>query len=342
MKAWKLLAAFLLCGACTAANGADSPIPPDQRRGVEQTFLTFPEWFLVHSPAEYARYVATHPAHDFPFIGHIGQLWSGYASVTGEQIRAHYPANIGYHVMICVIASSTTIEYALRAAYENTIGRASWLMSGGLTEEDRYGAAVAQDYVDFIRREPWYLYDFSAKLKGLWSSTPVFGADMLRKWERRYALSTEYLIKAAYAKLIELATRTAYTPALMTTEVVVEHAPATLPADADIRLVRRLADGRTIMDLPRYYSFRIAATQLARSGGRLVDIAGNTSVILVTTWMLGNKRIDADGARVLFEQPLLTMPGYRRVGIVLPVSQLSAFLVDAPRHGVTVEHVYDY
>ena len=58
----KLLLALSLLLACLA-SAAESPIAPDQRRGVEQTFLTFPEWFLVHSPAEYARYVKQHPAH---------------------------------------------------------------------------------------------------------------------------------------------------------------------------------------------------------------------------------------------------------------------------------------
>jgi hypothetical protein len=90
--------------------------------------------------------------------------------------------------MICVIAGSTTLEYALRSAYENTLGRISWATSSGaLTAQERYGAQVAQDYVDFIRKQPWYLYDFSSKLAGLWSSTPAWGPDMLRKWERRYA-----------------------------------------------------------------------------------------------------------------------------------------------------------
>jgi hypothetical protein len=36
------------------------------------------------------------------------------------------------------------------------------------------------------------------------------------------------------------------------------------------------------------------------------------------------------------------MPGQERVGIVLPVSQMSTFMLDAPRLGMTVEHVYDY
>jgi hypothetical protein len=337
-----ILSGWLLALACVTAQGAESPIPEDQRRSVEQTFLTFPEWFLVHSPAEYAVLVKTRPAHDFPFISHTHQLWSSYASVIAEQMREKYPLNAGYHVMICVIATSTTIEYALRWVYENTLGRISWMTASGLTDEDRYGAVVAQDYVNFIRKEPWYLYDFWSKLQGLWSTTPAWGPDIIRKWERRYALSTEFLIKAAYAKLIEAATRTAYTPVLMTTQVVVDHAPSSIPANSNMKILHVLPDGRAVMELPRYFDFRIAASQLAQSGSKLVDIAGNSSVILVTVWTEDNANLQVDGARVLFEQPLITMPGHKRFGLVLPVSGLSDFLMTASQKGVTVEHVYDY
>lgn len=336
----RILSALALCLAFGSATGAESLVQPDQRRGVEQTFLTFPEWFLVHSPAEYAGYVATHPAHDFPFIGHVRQLWSSYGTVIDEQRRQDYPLNIGYHVMICVIAGSTAIEYAIRSLYENTIGRLSWATASGLTAEDRYGAMVAQDYVDFIRKDPWYLYDFTARLKGLWSANPAWGPDLLRKWERRYALTTEYAVKAVYGKLIEVATRTAYDPALMTTQVVVDREPAVLPIGVDV--VRKLPDGGAVLNLPRYYNFRIAATRLAERGGKLVDIAGNTSVILVTVWAPVHAAYTAGNSRVLFEQSLITVPGQKRIAIVLPVAELSAFLVHAPQQGLKVEHVYDY
>jgi hypothetical protein len=340
MKRRFAFAVLLLALASGAALADDNPVQEDQRRGVEQTFLTFPEWYLVHSPAEYAAYVSEKPAHGFPFIGHTKQLWSSYGSVTGEQRRAHYPPNVGYHVMICVIAGSTAIEYAIRSAYENTLGRVSWATASALTEEDRYGAVVAQDYVDFIRKDPWYLYNFTAKLKGLWSATPLWGDNLIRKWERKYALTTEYMIKAAYGKLIEWATRAAYDPALMTTQVVADRVPARLPAD--VTLVRKLPDGTAVLNLPRYYNFRIAATELAQGGVKLVNVAGNTSVILVTVWVPERVVVATGAMRVLFEQPLITMPGLKRVGLVMPVSDLSTFLASAPQRGLKVEHVYDY
>ncbi|RFP16390.1 hypothetical protein D0T23_08380 [Duganella sp. BJB475] len=327
----------------SGAIAAESLVAPEQRRGTEQTYLTYPEWFLVHSPAEYAVLVNTRPATDFPFMTHVAQLWSSYEAVTGEQLRDKYPLNAGYHAMILVIASSTTVEYVLRAAYENTIGRVSFLLGGQqLTAEDKFAAEAAQDYVDFIRQQPWYLFDFTSRLKALWTGVPLKGPGFIRKLERRYALTTEYLIKAVYGKMIEKATRATYEPALMTTRVVLNRAPVLSGGDTDIKIVKVMPDGRAVADLPRYYNFRIAATNLARQGVDLIDVAGNTSDILVTVWAPDNMPYQLGHTRLLFTQTLITRPGQSRLGLVVPVAQLSNFLLHAPEHGMIVEHVYDY
>jgi hypothetical protein len=332
-----LLAAALLLPAWMPAGAADSPIALDRQRGIEQTFLTYPEWFLVHSPAEYATLVDQAPPHRFPFLRHVQQLWSSYMEVTAEQARRDLAPNPGYHVMIMVIATSTTVEYALRSLYENTFGRLSWAFAGTLTDEDLYAAKIAQDYVDFIRAQPWYLFDYSAALSGLWR-TPAVGDGMVRKWERRYALTTEYLVKGGYAWLIEKGTRAAYDPAALTTQVVADRVPAVLPKQ--VTVITTLPDGRAVLEVPRYFAFRIAATELARGGTRLVDIAGNTGDILVTVWAPAAEQHFT--ARVLFEQPLLTTPGRKRVALVIPVGELSRFLLEALRRGWSVEHVHDY
>ena len=145
MKCWLASLLLFAAGLCCAADGSDTP--PEHRRGEDQTFLTFPEWYLVHSPAELARYlVAQRPPSAFPFGGHIGQFWQGYREVTHET-RA-YPFNGGYHLMVSVIGTSTTVEYGLRAAYESTAGRlADASINGRPSAEEQLGACVAQAYV---------------------------------------------------------------------------------------------------------------------------------------------------------------------------------------------------
>jgi len=158
----KLLAIVLLLATAT---------PVKDIRPADQTFLTYPEWFLVFSPAEYAKFTRDHNPSDFPFIGHTRQFWQGYHAVW-TATRGKYPFNGGYHLMIMVIGGSTTVEYLMRSLYETTIGRiAEQTRRHGFTQEEKLAAYVAQDYVDFIRVQPWYEFDFVTPLKRLWTKT---------------------------------------------------------------------------------------------------------------------------------------------------------------------------
>jgi hypothetical protein len=313
---------------------------PVDRRGEEQTFLTFPEWFLVFSPAEYAEFVRTHTPDEFCFWGHIGQLWSSYGQVIHQTRARDEPTNWGYHVMIMVIGVSTTVEYAIRSAYEELIGRVSAL-SGGRTAEDDFGAQVAQEYVDFIRVRPWYEFDFTARLKRLWTQTSLFGHYPLRKLERRYALTTEYLVKAVYGKIIEKATHTAYEKPIFTTSVVVGRWSACDRTPPEVALISQPMEDEALLSLPRYQDFMAPAMELAICGADFKEIAGNRSVILVSAiGPLGQAR--PSDTEVMIRQPIITQPGKEREVLVIPVTKLASVLRGLSPQGLTLEHIFDY
>lgn len=326
---------FILLGTWLPLK-AESLIPANERRSVEQTYLTYPEWFLVHSPAEYASFVKRHPAHEFPFLAHIGQLWGSYTIITKKQISSQLPVNSRYHVMIIVIASSTTIEYGLRSLYENTIGRASYFLSEEQpTAEEKMGAEIAQEYVDFIRKEPWYLFNFNHALKKLWLDVSIFGSQPIRKIERRYALSTEYLIKALYAKLIKIATNTAYEPAKMTTWAVVSGINSETKMPLNTRVYKHFQNNKDVIIMPRYESFWPAAQLLSKQGVKFEDIAGNSNKILVT--ILTNKNAK-EIYPALFVQPIITVKETERRALEIPVLELAEFLKTSQH----IEHIYDF
>jgi hypothetical protein len=325
-------------------SAGDAPVTPEEhRRGTEQTFLTFPEWFLVSSPAEYAAFVKNEPPSEFPFIGHVKQLWESYGAVY-HATRDGYPFNFGYHVMIVVISASTAVEYSLRSAYETLIGRLTELTrTHGMTQEDVFGAQVAQDYVDFIRARPFYEYDFLGKAPRLWKETSLWGPDMLRKWERKYALTTEYLAKGIYSWVIKKATQASYDPTIDVTAVLVDRLPAGIETELpELKLLRHLPDGSALITVPRYDAFKFYSQALARHGCNFQEIAGNRSVILVAALVPQTWRPAADEPAVLFTQPILTQPALKRVVMVVPVGSLSLNLNRLNASGFHIEHVYDY
>ena len=319
---------------------AEEPLTPvEHRRTPDQTFLTFPEWFLVFSPAEYAEFVASRAPSEFPFNAHIRELWQGY----GHAIAAtqHMPFNAGYHVMVLVIGISTTVEYALRSAYEMLFGRLAEIGDGPpATAEDAYGARIAQTYVDFIRARPWYEFDYAGALRGLWRHVPWAGAHPLRKIERRYALTTEYGIKAAYAKLIGWGTRATYDVAAPTTAVVLRSSPAEAK---DVQRLRELAPDRALALLPRYQPFTDVSRRLAIAGAEFEEIAGNRADALILVTVLAPQEwAPPSGATALFRQPVSTQPGIARHALTTRVGDLSSTLRSLDASKVTVEHVFDY
>jgi len=339
LSAWLATAAF----ATTAPTHGDRGlhVPAAERRTPDQTFLTFPEWFLVFSPAEYADMLRDgQPADAFPFFGHVAQFWKAYARVIGA--TRGYPFNGEYHTMIVVIGVSTTVEYGLKGAYETLFGRLSGLAAApNATPEDRLATEQARAYVDFIRIEPWYKFDFVAPLKRLWTQVPWTGPHLLRKWERRYLLTSEWMVKAAYAALIRKATSSAFEAPKPTTLAVVED----LSPDAIVGLpeARRLQQRGTqsLLSLPRYQPFTDDAIALAKRGANFDEVAGNRGTILVSLVVPASREADP-WAPILIRQPIVTRPGFERRVLQVPVPRLADTLRAHAAAGDAIEHVFDY
>ena len=56
-------------------NAGETVTPLEYRRNAEQTFLTYPEWFLVHSPNEMAAFYRHNLPGTFPYFAHVSQFW---------------------------------------------------------------------------------------------------------------------------------------------------------------------------------------------------------------------------------------------------------------------------
>ena len=294
--------------------------PKNDCRPADQTFLTFPEWYLVFSPEEQANYFKQHTATTFPFMSHTAQIWESY-KIVNNQIKDNFPTNNGYHFMIWVIGSSASVEYSIKAWYELIIGRITDTYEVK-TEEDTFNAKFTQDYVDFIKDKPWYEFDFKIRLESLWTSTSFFGDNFSRKAERKYILTSELAVKYVYGKLIGLGTKTVYDEALPTTAVVLEN--------------------DSLQFLPRYDKFANAITALAKNGHSFKEVAGNNSAILLTVLVPNSDKINFENTQIVFTQPIASNLTMKRIALAIPVTQLGKLLKQLDNGKIQIEHVFDY
>jgi len=328
-----------------AANPAHAAFAAEigaNRRPLEDAYYSYPEWYIVYSYAERADFLERHLPSGFPHWREIAQYSRGYCFVS-RITHERRQFNFGDHLMLVVLGTSFTLEYGIRSAYENTIGRLSeWSSSGQPVEEDAYAARVARDYANFVYIRPFYEYYFARCLNGLWKETHLWGPHPVRKWERKAILSVDYGLEATYAWVLEKASHITYGIESADTYAAIENVPDNFFQDFPrIRKVKELQPHSFIVIIPRYQEFTELTVQLAKRDVHFLDIAGN-EVIFVTAVVPKNSKLDSKDAQVLFEEGFITHPDLKRVALECPVNTLHAVLNDLRGRGAQIEHVYDF
>ena len=338
------------CGAPSAPALAPAAVTPPlpaitekgYRRPEANTYFTFPEWYIVYSFEDFGRFLDKSSESAFPYVTHIAGFWTSFCTINRTVPKG--PVSLfETKLMIYVIGISFTVEYAVKGLYENTVGRLfEWWRGPNPTPEDIYARAVLQDYADFLYTIPWYKFPFMEKLRGLWSATPLGGPSTVRRWERKFSLSTEYLLKAGYAWVIQKGLdATSDDEAREIMLVVRTLPPEALAKEPRIKVLRALDAERQLILVPRYKAFTEIALGLARDNRPIVEIAGNRNM-LITVILPDGPSPQVEGLRELFSVPLGAQPGFRRAGFDIKVGDLPRVVKALEGSGATVEHLYDY
>lgn len=316
------------------ADGGKSLLPVAERRPEARTWLTYPEWHIVYSADSFARWLsAGQPPSGYRYGADIGSFWRSYCAV--NRVTHGLPAAGDAKVMLYTIGISFTAELGLKALYENTVGRFAEWASGWTSADDRYAAQVQARYGAFMHQTPWYAFPFGAAVSGVWDTSEP---DLwFRHWERRWALTTEYGVKAGYAKLIGAASGATLGRDELTLRFVMRGSPGAIRAiDRHLKPLRA-GNGLTVVEAPRYAEFTTLLGKLP-PGAQLIEIAGNDDIFLTAAIPDGA----ALPAPALMTMPLPDRPGWRRVGLTVKVPALLATMRAIAARGGRVEHVYDY
>ena len=314
---------------------------PGYRRKLNNTFFTFPEWYIVYSFEDFGRFLDRSSESQFNYLGHIFGFWRSFCTIN-RAVPASGDSLTEVKTMIYIIGVSYSVEYAVKGFYENTIGRVfEWIRGEKRTPQDEFGRAVLQDYAAFLYTVPWYKYPFREKLDGLMAiSAPT--PSSLRSRERDFALGAEYLVKIGYASLIQKALDAGGDDeARDIMFVVATLPPEVLAKEPRIKPIRALTPQWQLVQTPRYKDFTEVLQGLLDQGIGVAEIAGNHD-ILVTVIAPDAAKLDIKGTTELFSLGLDARPGFRRAGLKARIDQLVDINRELKAKGASIEHFYDY
>ena len=325
----------------TAATPAFNIPDADYRRAEGDSFLSYPEWYIVHSYADLAGVTARASESAFDYLAAISGFWSSLCrstsvatrigTITADQKTTNY-----------VIGISFTLEMGIQGLYERTIGALTARQPAERTAEDAFNLRLLQEYAAFLQQTPWYQYPFTAELGRLWHEVPFHWS--VRSAERRVSLSLQYGVKALYAAGIRYAA--GYAPADLTIRSVVGGLdPSDVAAEPRIKLVREVAaaDGTRggLIETPRYQALTEIIQGLGARHRTIFEIAGNHR-ILTTVIVPPGKTLNLADAVEIFSIPIQSDPGARRLGFDTAVPSLAAQAGAVEAQGGRFEHAYDY
>ena len=129
----------------------DPLVGPDWQRREGRTLLTYPEWHIVHAYADYAKVLRIGDPHDFGFLSAITGFWSSTCALSqASGPHGGFPWETKH--MVYTIGVSFTAELAVKAVYEETLGRIFTLLRGQTRAPlDDLSARQAADYAVFLQ-----------------------------------------------------------------------------------------------------------------------------------------------------------------------------------------------
>ena len=327
--------------ACTGTTAAAPYRPiitePAQQRAEANSYLTYPEWHIVYAYEGLAETLRSGDEHAFDYASAVTGFWNSYCPLN-EAAQNHGGADAGTRQTIYVIGLSFTIEMLLKAAYEETIGRAfAWARGPEKTPQDRVIETQAADYAEFLHQTPWYKFPFDAARGSLWAAPLEHRA---RGWERRLGIGAEWLTKSAYAAVIGGAVAATGEAPLQIRSVVTGLSAQSLRSIRDLQVIDSSAR-QVIVETPRYARFTEILQEIAARRGTVVEIAGNDDVLVTVIDTGKTTPALPDGATLLTS---VTRDGFgdRRLLLDVKVPALTRVIAGLSEGPLRLEHVHDY
>ncbi|WP_367277981.1 hypothetical protein [uncultured Roseobacter sp.] len=317
----------IACRGESTSNDYAAILPSEHHRPESRTYLTYPEWHIVHAYDDYAQVIATGDPHDFGFLQGIHGFWASLCDLS-KTSGQHGGFPWETKQMVYVIGISFTVELVFKAAYEETVGRAVvWFRGPTRAPLDDLSASQARGYATFLQQVPWYRWDFLSDAAALEAAA----ATGLRDRERQIALGLEYRTKAAYAGVISAAVENIGPDALTLRMIVTGYSG---PAQEGVTVVAQRDEG-TELETLRYRALTELMLSMAQDGTDFVEIAGNDDIMLTVL---------ADTAQFEGARSSMRRQGYGdyRHLVGLKVRDLGDRLRAFLAAGVTVEHIHDY
>ncbi|MFT4553540.1 MAG: UDP-N-acetylenolpyruvoylglucosamine reductase/SAM-dependent methyltransferase [Chlamydiales bacterium] len=290
---------------------------PYKRSGL-QTYMTTPEWHSVDMSKEYADFLKTKPAYDFPYFKHVAGFWNVFANSWSAARKKHSLSEVAtseYMMMNVFIGCMTTVEFGLKGlacapvsllsslfGRRNRSDESKTNLERILNVPQKQQQKTAEDYAQFVNHTPFFKYPYLKEVSKFWKEFNTSWNQARENhsawevmtsrdtWENLFTgamLSLDFAGKALTSAPVNWMYGSEGNEEAESIELIVEDSEQRISSesldDEKVRIYRTAERGEgnpfVHMELPRYKPFTEVLRKMAsHTEASIVEIAGQHKI----------------------------------------------------------------
>lgn len=313
-------------------------IPNEHQRSDVGTYLNLPSWSQFFIKEEFFAFLKESNTREFPYWESIKTYWRFY--FLSYSLAKNKSISLLTYFRMFFSALLFTNEYILKIIYESCF---SFLRKSSIkSPKEKLIDIINDEYLQFIKNNPWYEFDFLSRLVAYYKYSSVKEKNdkiSFNRIEKNLFLTLSFLFKQFVAKVIKVINSINYTQINKTTVIELDYFPEILENNQGVNYVGEY-NKHLLLELQRYKGIKEYIKKITLDNN-LYTISGNKGVILVSCIFDERSKISLIKLIpvIINEDNHLNKA---RVIYPVPVNYLIGFMKYCKNKKIDVEHILEY
>ena len=311
-------------------------IPNEHQKYAGGTYLNLPYWSEVFIKEEFFKYIEDNKTITFSYWDSIKIYWMYYLLV----YKSNKHINLKYHFILFFNAIFFTSQYLIKYIYNKTIGKVRNKSAFNKSENENLISMILQEYIDFIKNNSWYEFDFLSRLKAYYKfSRKSKSSKNFVEIEKVIFLTLSFSIKQMIAKIIKIVNSINYSQINPLTVIELDSIPEEFKTILEIVNIGKYQKNY-LLGLPKYKGLKFYFEMLSEDN-ILYSIAGNKGSIVVSCLFKDSNKINLIKLTPLFLHRI-PQTSHSRALYEININQLLLFIKFCESKKITLEIILDF
>lgn len=308
-------------------------IPSEHQKYLGGTYFNLLNWSEFFIKKQFFKYIEENRSIDFAYWENVKIYWCYYLII----YKSNTHINIKYHFLLFLNTLFFTTQYLIKFIYNKTVGKLRNKIKKDNSENEMLITMILNEYIDFIKYNSWYDFDFWYRLKAYYKLRKKSKNEFI-ELEKVFFLTLSFIFKQLIANIIKITHAINYFEVSPFTVIEISNISEALKSNLEIINIGKYQKNY-LLGLPKYKGLKYYLEFIGENN--LYSIAGNKELIVVSCIFKDINKINLINITPLCVHPI-PQTNQLRVLYTVNISQILAFINFCEIKKISLEKIIDF